>query len=176
MRFAKLMLLFSGVLMSASLVAQEVDKPIQTIKKDSSTTYIGYELGSQGVYHPSIGHRRQYDSYIFDVNGGYKYIVTMAGHLQTAKVGINAYKSFHPSKEGQIYFGIGVDFVGIKIKRHSRFLKWDYALHPSISIGHDFMIGSDKIVFCELSYKPYAFGRYAKLFIHSIGCRVGIGF
>jgi len=183
MKFSKLMLLCTGLVLTSSLIAAESEDsfPFGTHKcreekKESHSTYLGYEWGSQGVSHPSIGHRYQNGSYIFDVNGGYKYVKTVYSPLHFGKVGVNIFKSIHSTEKGQLYAGVGTDLVGVKTRSYYGRREKDYALHPSASIGHDFNLDDNKKVFFELSYKPYAFGKYENTSIHHVGCRMGIGF
>ncbi len=170
MKFSKLMLLCSGLLMSSSLMATE------KVKDSIHTPYIGYEFGSQGVYHPSIGYRYQHGTYIFDVNGGYKYALTTYNPLHVGKVGLNFYKSIHQNKKSQIYLGIGADLCALMTKTYFESRETDYALHPSVSIGHDFNIDENKKLFFELTYKPRSFGKNENVSIHSLGYRMGVGF
>lgn len=145
-------------------------------KTETHTTYIGYEFGSAGIDHPSVGHRYQNGSYIFDVNGGYRYGKAIDSVWHLGKVGVNIYKSIHSTNKGQFYSGIGVDLLGAHGKSHYGSRSRDYALHPSASIGHDFNLDESKNIFFELTYKPYSLGKHENTSIHSLGCRMGIGF
>ncbi len=148
----------------------------EEVKEMVHTTYVGYEFGREAISHPFIAHRCQNGPYVLDVNGGYKYINTTFFPMHLGKFGINAYKILHQTNKGQLYYGIGTDFIAVKYKSSYGRKKKDRALQPSVTVGHDFNIEDCKKAFFELIYNPYSFGKYENTSIHSIRCRMGIGF
>lgn len=172
MKFSKLILVCLSLGLTASLMAYEtVSDNSEPEQKDTHTCYWGYEFGVGELSYPSIGYRYQKDDYIFDINGGYKYVEYLDIPLHVYKTGINFFRSIYKTKVGQLYAGVGGDFYAPVFKGRS-----DYSFLPSLSMGQDFNIHNEKKVFFELSYKPYCFGKYENNSAHIIGCKVGIGF
>jgi len=169
-KFSKLMCL--GFIFLGGITLLPDESKIETYH----VSYIGYEHENVGVSFPVIGYRYQYGSYILDLNGGYKYIKTLASPFHFGKIGINGYKSFISTIEGQIYAGVGIDCIGIQTKVPSKRKERSYGFHPSVSIGHEVYIGEDKKLFTEIVYKPYEVGKNKNTFIHSASSRIGIGF
>ena len=174
MKFSKLILACSGLLMTGGLVASEIER--DEVKDIVHTTYLAYEFGNSWVDHPSFGYRFQKGSLIFDVNAGYRYFNSYHSPTHFSKVGINAYTVIHSTDNGQIYSGVGADFQALRYDTYYRERKTDYAVQPSVSVGHDFSVNETQKMFVEFSYKPYEFGKHENTAIHSVGMRIGIGF
>jgi hypothetical protein len=169
MKFSKLMLLCTGVLMTGSLMASD------EVKDSSHTPYLAYEFGNSWVNHPSLGYRFQKGALIYDINAGYRYFNSHYSPVHFGKVGINLYKAFPRKDDGQLYAGLGADFQAMKYETYYHHRKTDYSFQPSVSFGHHFSVNETKKVFTEFTYKPYEFGNSENKAIHSIGMRIGVG-
>ncbi len=181
MKFSKLAFMLGATAFTASLLATDISPLISSEeieeKKDSHHFYFSQEYGSLGLFHPGVGYRYQTGSYIFDVNGGYRYMKSFyypSWHL--GKIGLNAYYSLTADNTHKIYAGIGMDLVcGISRKEWGKQEK-EYFFHPTLSVGHQFKIYETNKLFMEIIYTPYSFRKNKNTSLHSFAWRVGVGF
>lgn len=171
MKFSKLILLSTALLMSGALMAEvPKDIPVQT----PPSYYVGYETTPNGWDVPSLGYRYNTNDFIFDGSLGYKYQNTNWGSVHHSKANVNVYKPFFSTNYGNPYGGVGAEVRRFHSTRKRCESHRETFFLPVGTLGHEFVIDGSKKVFVEILYKPYIFGKDHSGKYHSTSLRMGV--
>jgi len=174
MKFSKLILICSGLLLGSSLIADE--------SSFNHSVYLGAEVTNRGGIYPILGVRCEASSYLVDCHGGYKFLKWNKGHEHYMSASVNVYKTLLNYSSGKLYFGPGMEIRQVEVEYEGSHYSSPYKMAPSITLGRTFNIDKTKRIFFETSYLPLHFFRrqnsnkpgYRSESLHETICRVGV--